>query len=114
MLKRAPRPDSPGEAMFDLHLRAHKLDGWQREYRFDGTRRWRFDYAHPATKVAVEIEGGVWTSGRHSRGEGYTADCEKYSTAAVQGWRIIRATTQQVISGLAIEWAKQCVQGAQG
>ena len=108
-LRKVAPMQSPGEAAFALHLKAHKLEGWVREYRFDGTRRWRFDFAHPTSKVAVEIEGGVWTNGRHSRGSGFEGDCEKYSTAAVQGWRIIRATTDQVAKGQAIAWVQEAI-----
>jgi very-short-patch-repair endonuclease len=60
------------------------------EYRFHPVRRWRFDMAFPEPKVAVEIEGGVWTGGRHVRGKGFRKDCEKYNTAAAMGWRVLR------------------------
>jgi hypothetical protein len=62
------------------------------EHRFDGVRRWRFDYAWPVQKVALEVEGGVWTGGRHTRGAGFVADMEKYNAATVQGWRVLRCT----------------------
>lgn len=29
------------------------------EYRFHPTRKWRFDFAIPHIKVAIEIEGGL-------------------------------------------------------
>lgn len=96
---------SEGEALFALQLKANKLTGWEREHRFAPPRRWRFDFAHPESWIAVEIEGGHWSGGRHVRGAGFAADCEKYSVAATLGWRVIRATTGQVLSGLAIEWA---------
>ena len=41
-----------------------------REYRFHGTRKWRFDYAVPALKIAVKCDGGVWGYGRHNRPQG--------------------------------------------
>jgi len=67
-----------------------------REFRFAPPRRWRFDYAFPAHKVAVEIEGGVWARGRHVRPRGYAADCEKYTAAAALGWRVLRYTTDRL------------------
>jgi hypothetical protein len=68
----------------------------EREYRFDGRRKWRFDFAWPAQKVAVEVEGGIWANGRHVRGLGFSNDCEKYNAAAAQGWRILRVTAKQL------------------
>ena len=60
------------------------------EYRFCPRRRWRFDYAILSHMVAIEIEGGVWTNGRHTRGKGFVNDMEKYNTATVMGWKVIR------------------------
>lgn len=63
------------------------------EYRFDFTRKWRFDFAIPDNRIAFEIEGGIWTKGRHTRAKGFTDDCEKYNEAANQGWRVFRFTS---------------------
>jgi very-short-patch-repair endonuclease len=72
-------------------------------------RRWRFDFAWPALRLAVGVEGGTWTAGRHSRGAGYEADCEKYAAALIDGWRVLRVTTGQVRSGAAISWCRLLV-----
>lgn len=40
--------------------------------------------------IAVEIEGGIWTLGRHSRGKGMENDMIKYNAAAELGWRVLR------------------------
>lgn len=71
-------------------------DGLVTEHRFDPARRWRFDFAHPASRVAIEIEGGVWTGGRHTRGKGFIGDLEKYNAAALAGWAVFRFTPQQI------------------
>lgn len=52
--------------------------------------------------IAVEVEGGTWSGGRHTRGDGFEKDCEKYNTAALAGWRVLRFTGAQVQSGIAI------------
>jgi len=88
------RPKSELEATFARYwtLLASDLPEPEREYRFHPTRRWRFDFAWPAEKVAVEIEGGIWTRGRHVRGSGFEKDCEKYNMAVAEGWRVFRLT----------------------
>ena len=68
----------------------------QREYVFYPGRRWRFDFAHVATRIAIEINGGVWISGRHNRGQGYINDCEKMFHAAELGWRVFPLTPEQI------------------
>lgn len=75
-----------------------------REYRFDPKRRWRFDFALPAKRVAFEMEGGIWSGGRHTRGAGFIADCEKYNTATLAGWRIIRVTAQAITGENVAAW----------
>lgn len=55
-------------------------------------RRYRFDFAVPEKKIAVEYEGIIATKSRHTSIIGYTNDCEKYNLAAVNGWRVIRLT----------------------
>jgi len=63
------------------------------EHKFHPVRKWAFDYAHPATKVAIELEGGIWTGGRHTNGAGFTGDCAKYNEAALLGWTVFRIPT---------------------
>lgn len=65
------------------------------EYRFHKSRRWRFDLAIVHDFIAIEIEGGTWAAGRHTRGKGYAEDCEKYNFAAICSWCVLRYTTQQ-------------------
>jgi len=84
------------EDQFLLLIRADKLPAPEREYKFDSKRRWRFDFAWPDKKIAVEIEGGVWlrSGGRHSRGKGFIGDCEKYNQAIMLGWKVLRYTAE--------------------
>jgi very-short-patch-repair endonuclease len=105
-----PKVVSRGECEFALHCRAYNLTP-EREYLFHPTRKFRFDFAFPAEKLAVEIEGLTREGGRHQRRSGYTVDCVKYSEAAVLGWRVIRATTAQVTSGQAIDWTLAALRG---
>jgi hypothetical protein len=68
------------------------------EHKFHTTRKWRFDYAFPDSMVAVEVEGGVWTGGRHTSGAGFVKDMEKYNTALLHGWRVYRTTPKMLTS----------------
>lgn len=70
------------------------------EYRFDESRRWRFDYAWPEHKIALEIEGGVFTRGRHTRPSGFLKDMEKYNRAAQLGYRVFRCTPNSIHTGM--------------
>jgi len=71
-------------------------NGWIAEHRFHPTRRWRFDFALPEYKIAIEIEGGIFSHGRHTRGVGYIKDLEKYNEAVMLDWRILRYTPTQL------------------
>lgn len=82
----------------------------EREYRFDEVRKWRFDFAHPATQVAIEIEGILYrktkngqTVSRHQHPKGYEDDCEKYNTATLGGWQVYRLTSEMITD----EWCNR-------
>lgn len=64
------------------------------EFQFHPSRKWRFDYALPSLKIAVEVEGGVFTNGRHVKPLGFLGDMEKYNAAAILGWLLIRTTPE--------------------
>lgn len=85
-----------------LQCRAYNLSP-EREYRFHPTRRWRFDFAFPDLLLAVEVEGGLYVQGRHSRGAGMEADLEKYGEAQRLGWTIYRCSPRMVKNGSAIQ-----------
>lgn len=73
-----------------------------REHVFHPTRLWRLDFAWPDKLVAVEVDGGTHSQGRHTRGTGYEEDCRKGAEAAILGWRVIHVTGDMVESGEAV------------
>lgn len=89
----------PVDIIVHLDLESMHLGTVQREHRFHKERKWRFDFAIPSAKLAVEIEGGTWSGGRHTRGSGYQADLEKYNTALAMGWKVFRFSTHDVLHG---------------
>lgn len=72
---------------------------WTEEYRFHPERKWRMDFARPDIRLAIEVDGGVWTGGRHSGGAGQVADMEKGNAAVMLGWQTLHFTPQQVKNG---------------
>ena len=68
------------------------------EHVFCAGRKWRFDFAFPKERVAVEVQGGVFTGGRHTRGAALVAEYEKWRAAAMLGWRILPCVPQQIYS----------------
>ena len=73
-----------------------------REFEFHPTRGWRFDYAWPARRIALEIEGGVFVMkktgrrGAHGSVKGVLKDIEKYNAAALHGWRVLRVLPKKL------------------
>jgi very-short-patch-repair endonuclease len=90
-----------------LHCKCLLLPVPEKEFRFHPTRRWRFDYAFPKEKLAIEQEGGIWIKGRSGKGGAHSLptnilrDMEKQNEAAILGWRVLRFTPDQVKRGLA-------------
>ncbi len=70
---------------------------YEKEYQFAKPRKFRFDYAIPNKKIAIEYEGLNWnphTKSRHLTLTGYSKDCEKYNLAVLNGWKVLRYTAQ--------------------
>jgi very-short-patch-repair endonuclease len=90
------------EDLLERHIRLTGLPAPTREYRFHPRRRWRFDFAWPGRRVAVEVDGGIYSRGRHVRGSGFERDAEKRNAAVTAGWRVLHFTPRQVKSGAAV------------
>ena len=94
----------------EVELNLLELPGYKKEHIFHPTRKWRFDYAWLDIKVALEIHGGVFTNGRHTRGAGFTEDKVKMNEAQLLGWIVIEATTKQVKDGQMLNWITQAIE----
>lgn len=75
--------------IFNAVLDQHSLPLPVTEHRFDPSRRWRLDFAWPKFKVALEVQGGIWTRGRHTQGAALLNEWEKLNAAAMAGWRVL-------------------------
>jgi very-short-patch-repair endonuclease len=83
-------------ARIRAHFLAAGLPAPEPEYAFEPARRWRVDWAWLTQRLALEIEGGVWSDGRHTRPSGFLRDVEKYNALAIRGWRLLRTTPDQL------------------
>lgn len=84
--------------MFERICIAAGLPSPEAEYRFAPPRRWRFDYCWPAQKLALEVQGAIFTGGRHTRGAALLKEHEKLNTAAVLGFRILYVTPTALLT----------------
>lgn len=91
------------------HFTAAGLPEPTPEHPFDPPRRWRLDLAWIAPRVALEVEGGIWIQGRHTRGAGFLKDMEKYNRLAVLGWRLLRVTPEQFYAPETVELVRKAL-----
>lgn len=95
------------ELMFQI--KAAKLPIPITEFRFDPKRKWRADFCWitDTKKLIIEVEGGIWTKGRHSRPIGFIKDCEKYNEAILRGFAVMRITGEHIKNGQALKWIEE-------
>jgi hypothetical protein len=94
---------------FDTLCRLAGLPQPVPELRFHPVRKWRFDHAWPDHKLALEVQGGIFVSGRHSRGAALMKEHEKLNAAASLGWRVCFVTPKQIANGEAINIVSQAL-----
>jgi len=97
------------EDLFAFQLDAAGLTGYVREYQAIPGRKFRFDFAFLRERLLVEINGGTYNGGAHSRGVGLNRDYEKGNLAVIHGWRLLSFDTKQVKSGAALEVVEQLI-----
>lgn len=98
------------ETLLFGQIRSAGLPTPEREVSFHPTRAWRLDLAWPVAMLAVEIDGGTWTRGRHVRAQGYEDGCVKCAEASLLGWTVIRATGEMVRDGRALEFVRRALE----
>jgi len=112
---RSKRPKVKGEkipnefeAKLAGELKTLKIE-FEQEFEFHPKRKWRADFHLVGKKILVEVEGAIWSGGRHTRGKGYIGDMEKYNAATMMGFQVLRFSTDQVKSGHAIQQIEKMV-----
>lgn len=97
--KRAKQPRQPSslESAFHVLAKLAALPPYQTEYEFHPSRKWRWDICWPTEKVAVEMDGGIFTKqASHSSISGILRDMEKHNAATILGWRTLRYSTKDL------------------
>ena len=86
---------------------------FQREFRVIAERMFRWDVAYPriALPLAIEVQGYGRAGGKggHQTFSGMRRDAEKSALLAINGWRSMTVTTDDVRSGRAASWIEQAV-----
>lgn len=105
---------SPGERALAFQMRNRpEFPHFEREFYFHPNRRFRSDFAFPAHKLLIEVQGGgkIWNektggfvSGAHHSKDGYAGDCERMAEGMMLGYRFLYVTPEQCKSGKAADW----------
>lgn len=117
------RPED-AERQLALELTAAGID-YEQQYRYVPGRQYRADFAFPAARLLVEVQGGVYTRQAHGSVSGVLADNERLNLATLHGWSVLRFTPTQVqhgealsvVEGLLARWASGpwvSAEGAEG
>lgn len=99
------------ETLFAAQLAEAGLPEPIRQFRFHPKRRWRADFAWPAWKLLIEVDGGTWMKAPDGRGVGhahptrYASDIDKLNAAALAGWTVLRCTDKHIADGSILSMA---------
>jgi len=89
------------ELLLEIHLKELGIE-FETQVKLVPDRKWRWDFV--VLQWAIEIQGAVFTTGKHTRGLGYTRDCEKMRAAVTAGYYPVYFTSQEVLKGVARSW----------
>jgi very-short-patch-repair endonuclease len=84
------------EPAFFYLLTYHAINLPVKEHMGIPGRKYRFDYAWLTEKVAVEIQGGVYTKHAHGSITGILAGYRKANECAKYGWRVLYFTPAEM------------------
>lgn len=91
------------EYRFAAHATGGPGKGLRKRLQAAGIGDYRFDFAIPGRKFAIEVEGGAWINGRHTRPQGFHEDLMKYEAAQRLGWTVYRCDPAMIRSGRALQ-----------
>ncbi len=94
-LDRRPTPGSPLESLFDILVHDHGLSVPARQWpvrNADGHVIARVDFAYPAARLAIEIDGAAF----HGGAEASQRDDRRTNRIVLLGWRVLRFTARDL------------------
>jgi hypothetical protein len=72
-------------------------------------RKLRFDFGFPDWRLLVEVQGAVWTKGKHGRGSGIIQDQDKLNLATLNGFFCLQFSVNHVEDGRAVKVIAQAL-----
>ena len=99
--QKAAKKPSEIEELFAAQIAEAGLPAPQREAAYLIGHRHRLDFAWPALKIGVEVQGMV-----HRIKGRFEADIEKRALGLLQGWRVLEVSGAAIRDGRAIKWLR--------
>lgn len=101
-LRRRQTKPEKAEAVAALFWQIRNMAKWLpeplQEHPFHVARKWRFDFAWPELKLAIEVDGGIWSTGRSGhQGAGHIRDIRKGNDAIEAGWRVLHFIPEDIV-----------------
>lgn len=90
-------------------MTSHGLPAPIPEFTFHETRKWRFDFAWPLQRIALEVDGGIFVYGGHNRGAQIKKTWEKENTAQSMGWNIFKCEPKTLMKLETIMFLAGCM-----
>ena len=105
------------ELSLKLHLRSSDLIKsldlkWIHRHKFMVDRKFEFDFAFPTIKLAIEVQGGIWIVGGHTKGVGIKQDHDKNQNACALGWQMLYCCPDDIKKGIAISFIEKTIEYA--
>ena len=102
-IAKIPQEPSQLEALFWLQLLANGVRAdWAQQVKAIPGRNFKFDFACEKLRILVELQGGNYQHGAHSRPMGLKRDYQKANLAQRHGWTIYQFDSDSVRDGEAI------------
>lgn len=98
------------ERALDTAIHLAGLPRPERELKLIPGRKFQSDFVWQAARLIVEVEGGTYNGGRHTRGKGFESDAFKYNELTCLGYKIIRVTGKHIKDGSALKWIERILE----